>query len=122
MDIHRVTYSSGVGAGVVAAGDQLVYTLGEIEFVCDVLSVGNGFPTAGTFVISIPVGELPFTGGTLTKIQFPTTVWQATVSSYQLLTPKNIVLRNPGAKFNIKLQDVVAALIGAYWGVKVTVQ
>lgn len=120
MDIHRVTYSSGVGAGVVAAGDQLLYTLGDLEFVCNVLSVGNGFPTAGTFVISIPVGELPYSGGTLTK--FPTFDWQATVSSYQLLTPKNIVLRNPGAKFNIKLQDVVAALIGAYWGVKVTVQ
>lgn len=34
----------------------------------------------------------------------------------------DINLRNPGAEFNMSLAEVVAGLIGAFWGIKVTIQ
>lgn len=33
----------------------------------------------------------------------------------------DVTLRNPGAAFNVSLADAVAFLIGAFWGLKVSV-
>lgn len=117
MAIYKITYGSGSGSGGWTPGDLLY--INALTASCYVLTVsGNDHPSSGTVIVSSSTA--PVVGQSMTTFSL---LWTGTILTSTVVTPiGDISLRNPGTKFDIKLQDVVAALIGAYWGVKVTVQ
>lgn len=116
MAIFRIEYTNFTGSSGWNIGDIVYYNnLGATGYALTGQVAGT-IPSAGIILISGTTTPVP-----TTSIYPVTLLNSATIAAYSTLTEQQqIAMHNSGAKFNIRVQSNV--LIGAYWGVKVTVQ
>lgn len=106
MALRYLYYNSGGGLGQFSSGDQIIWALGDSSGSLTVLSVGYGFPVAGFFVVDTDAnGDVP-NGSDLSR--FPQFNWVGVSTSMTPITARNVILRNPGAKFNVSLSSGVS--------------
>jgi len=113
--LYRIVYSAGTGSlsinssvsynGLTATGRVLSYA--SSGATGSIVIDGNQVPTPSASIFDASL------------LAFSATIESATAIT---TTAHSVALRDPGAKFNIKLQDTVLTLTGAYWGIKVTLQ